>query len=244
MAGGVTVHTIFWEPVARTRSTGSPDTARRSGLRGNAPAVLRRRPGRAAREPRPAATGRHATNPCSVFTTCRSGREARPARPPGSPPGQHDQLRRRRGEHRKPDGPGDSIVDADPYPRSLTSAPRRSSRRSASPTGRCRTEVDKLVDHERTPAGCTTSGTCSCPPDVDECIVPGVCGTNAFGGYHSLSRHTATASRSTPEDRPDHRGRRDRLAGRRPAGQPRRRGPVDIAAHETKEAMTDPEGVG
>ena len=91
------------------------------------------------------------------------------------------------------------------------------------------------------PAGCTTSGTCSCRPDVDECITAGVCGTNAFGGI-TRSSTSATAHDLRHNDRPHHR---DVVApGADPQGYPDAEATIDIAVHETDEAMTDPEGIG
>ena len=82
------------------------------------------------------------------------------------------------------------------------------------------------------------------PPDVDECISYDVCGTNAFGGYHSLSDVNSTNGVTiyavtidpTIEARVDQ--------GADPEGNPDAEVAVDIAGHETNEAMTDPEGTG
>ena len=80
------------------------------------------------------------------------------------------------------------------------------------------------------------------PPDVDECIVAGVCGTNAFGAYHSdfdighgLTIYAVAIDPIIEVE----------LGPRAPTpGEPRRRGADRRRRHETVEAMTDPEGVG
>ena len=80
------------------------------------------------------------------------------------------------------------------------------------------------------------------PPNVDECISPGACGTNAFGGYHSVmdlaGHQTIYAVIVDPsiEAEVSH--------GADPNGDPDAEAAIDAAGHETVEAMTDPEGTG
>ena len=81
------------------------------------------------------------------------------------------------------------------------------------------------------------------PPNVDECILPGSCGTNAFGGYHSVSDvgHGVTIYALTIDPIIE---AGSIAQGGDPQGNPDAEVTADIAAHETVEAMTDPEGVG
>ena len=81
------------------------------------------------------------------------------------------------------------------------------------------------------------------PPDVDECILPGVCGTNAFGGYHSVSDvgHGTTIYAVTIDPIIE---AGSIAQGGDPQGNPDAEVTADIAGHETVEAMTDPQGVG
>ena len=141
---------------------------------------------------------------------------------------------------------GDSIVDTDPYPRTLTSAPRRS---------------DAVGLHHR-PAGAGRGRTASCrpggrntaglhnlwyvflPAGVDECILPGVCGTNAFGGYHSVSDVGNGVTIYAVTIDPIIEAEECFEPGNDPQGNPDAEVTADIAGHETDEAMTDPEGVG
>jgi hypothetical protein len=83
------------------------------------------------------------------------------------------------------------------------------------------------------------------PPDVDECIGLDVCGTNAFGGYHSLSRvfpDNGVTIYAVTIDPTIETGSVSQ--GADPQGNPTAEVDIDIAAHETNEAMTDPEGTG
>jgi len=81
------------------------------------------------------------------------------------------------------------------------------------------------------------------PQDVDTCILPGACASNAFGGYHSLSNlgHGTTIYANLPDPG---------IEGTLPANDTFPEGnsdaefQIDVSAHETVEAMTDPEGTG
>ena len=71
-----------------------------------------------------------------------------------------------------------------------------------------------------------------------------MCGTNAFGGYHSLSS-------LEPEETTIYAVAIDPIIevgaiapGADPSGNPDAEVAIDIAGHETNEAMTDPEGTG
>src|SRR5205807_8121787 len=78
------------------------------------------------------------------------------------------------------------------------------------------------------------------PPNVDECISPGVCDTTAFGGYHSLSNigHGLTIYAVTGD--PLIEIGNDDNSFNHPQGNPDAEIAIDIAAHETNEAMSDP----
>src|SRR5579862_7950734 len=83
------------------------------------------------------------------------------------------------------------------------------------------------------------------PPDVDECIAYDVCGTNAFGGYHSLSNVNSgngVTIYAITIDPTIEAGQIDQ--GGDPEGNSDAEVVADIAAHETNEAMSDPEGTG
>ena len=81
------------------------------------------------------------------------------------------------------------------------------------------------------------------PPDVDECITTDVCGTNDFGGYHSVedvgNGPTIYAVIIDPIIETG-----GFAQGADPQGNPDAEVTADIADHETNEAMSDPEGTG
>ena len=137
----------------------------------------------------------------------------------------------------------DVIQDTDPYPTQQCASPQG--------TKACilDSQLQQEVDHEASlhgnGRGLTNLWYVFTPPDVDECIFPGVCETNAFGGYHSLSNingHGVTIYAFTGD--PVVESTSVYNAGNDPEGNPDAEVVVDIAAHETNEAMTDPEGVG
>ncbi len=104
-------------------------------------------------------------------------------------------------------------------------------------------EVDKIVQSTPgTPRGLNNLWFVFLPPGVDECISPGVCGTNAFAGYHSVSDlgHGVTIYAVAIDPIIE-----STIApGADPEGYPDAEVTIDVAAHETNEAMTDPEGIG
>jgi hypothetical protein len=139
----------------------------------------------------------------------------------------------------------DSIDDTDPYP---AAADQCASPNNA--TGACITdaqiqaEVDHIVQSTSgTPRGLHNLWYVFLPPNVDECILPGECGTNAFGGYHSVSDvgHGVTIYAITIDPIIE---AGSIAQGGDPQGNPDAEVTADIAGHETVEAMTDPEGVG
>ena len=145
--------------------------------------------------------------------------------------------------------PTDSVIlDSDPYP-TAGNGPNQCS--SPQDTKACildsalQTEVDKIVQHTTgTPRGLHNLWYVFLPPDVDECISQDVCGTNAFGGYHSLSNvngHGVTIYAVTIDPIIEVGSI---SPGADPQGNPDAEVAVDVADHETNEAMTDPTGTG
>ena len=215
MTGGVTVHTIFWDGGGSTRS----------------------------RARRPGASVPTYEGMVEQFFTDVAADSTGTARPPGLHHGRPEQLQRvhgraavRRAERRRDRNawvvrhrlrlgqrqrPRSSTTIA--IRRRPISAPRRQTPRSASPTRRSRRRSTTSSASHGNARGLHDLWYVFLPPDVDECITAGVCGTNAFGGYHSLSNVRPRRDDLRAHDRPGDRGRRDR-PGRRPAGQSRRRG--------------------
>ncbi len=133
---------------------------------------------------------------------------------------------------------GDAIDDTHSYP---------TSDQCASPNGvaTCLTDAQIQTEINTVDGGATgfhDIWMVFLPPNVDECISPGACGTNAFGGYHSVmdlaGHQTIYAVIVDPsiEAEVSH--------GADPNGDPDAEAAIDAAGHETVEAMTDPEGTG
>jgi hypothetical protein len=139
------------------------------------------------------------------------------------------------------DPAADSIDDTDPYP------PRRV--QCASPFGvaTCVTdlelqqEMDKLIGpHDPAQRGLSNIWFVFLPPDVDECSNAGECGSNAFGGYHSLSNlgHGPTIYVAIPDPMIE----LTPSPGSDPEGNPEAESTIDTVGHETVEAITNPAG--
>ncbi len=141
----------------------------------------------------------------------------------------------------------DVILDTNPYPAQACASPNQTKTciLDSQPVDRDR---PRGVDARGTAAGSPNLWYAFTLPDVDECIVPGACESNAYGGCPLRLRPstgTATRRRST-------RTTGDPIVetgtvltpGSDPEGNPDAEVTVDTVAHETNEAMTDPEGVG
>jgi hypothetical protein len=136
----------------------------------------------------------------------------------------------------------DSAVDTDSFP---------TSDNCASPNGAptCLTdhqvqdEVDNFITTSGDARGLGDLYVVLLPQDVDTCILPGACGTNAFGGYHSAgdvgNGQFLYANIPDPEvegSLPD----KDTF----PGGDSDSGFAIDVVAHEVVEAITDPTGTG
>ena len=253
MVGGVTVHTIFWTGGTHPFNP-SPDTA------DSVPdyvGMLQQFFG----DLHAAGTGTaaggatdcaNATNPCSVFTTLPQWAQesnvdhSTSNGPPGLISGDNTINYATTGGANTGNltVTGDSIVDADPYP-SLADQCASPQQQSVCITDQeVQDEVNSVVDQVGGNRGLHDLWYVFLPGGVDECIVPGACGTNAFGGYHSLSNNGSGVTIYALTIDPSIESRNAFEGGKDPNGNPDAELTVDIAAHETEEAMTDPEGVG
>jgi hypothetical protein len=139
--------------------------------------------------------------------------------------------------------PDDVIMDSNPYPAPQCTSPQ--SAKVCLTDAQVQAEVDSVASAHGNGRGLTNLWYVFTPPDVDECILPGLCETTAYAGYHSLSDINGdglTIYAYTGD--PIVETSRVLLAGRDPEGNPDAEQVVDIVAHETNEAMTDPQGVG
>ncbi len=228
MAGGVTVHTIFWAPSGFSFQ-GSPGVGIPT-YKG----MIQQFFTDAAADSTGTSGAACAPGACNMFTVLPQFRQGSTD---GTPPAS--------GQYTiNYNLATDSIPDTQPYP---------SSGQCASPnnaTGACLTdaqvqaEVDRVVQATGgQPRGLHNLWYVFLPPNVDECILPGVCGTNAFGGYHSVSDvgHGTTIYAVTIDPIIEAGAISQ---GADPQGNPDAEVTADIAGHETVEAMTDPQGVG
>ncbi len=200
---GVTIHTDLLG--AERLQVQRIPVRRRAGLRSADPAVLHRRGARL-----------EAARPTSVLGPRRvSGRQVAA------------------GSTTSPTAPrADSIDVTDPYP-----APGH---QCVSPAGiatcvtdlQLQQELDRVIQaHDPAGRGLHDLWFVFLPPDVDTCISPGRCGTNAFAGYHSpvqprprgnrLREHPRHPDRGHPRSRPGSAGQpggRERDRHRRARG--------------------------
>ena len=137
------------------------------------------------------------------------------------------------------DAMSDSTEDVDPYP---------SSGGCASPSGaptcltdaQVQAEIDAVAPTDE--RGLSNLWFVLLPPNVDECITAGSCGTNTFAGYHEAMDRAGGVTiygviiDPIVEIVPGQGGD--------PEGNPDAEATIDTVAHETVEAITDPEGTG
>jgi hypothetical protein len=138
----------------------------------------------------------------------------------------------------------DSTNATDPYPSTGTQCASPAGAATCVTDGQVQAEVDHVAQSTPgQPRGLNNIWFVFLPPGVDECIVRGQCGTSAFAGYHSASNesgHGVTIYALVV----------DPIIeipvgpGSDPEGYPDAEAAVDVASHETMEAITDPEGTG
>jgi hypothetical protein len=138
----------------------------------------------------------------------------------------------------------DSMIDNQPYPSKSDQCASPQNTTVCITDGQVQAEVDRIINLTHGSRGLHDIWYVFTPPDVDECINPGVCETNAFGGYHSVSNLGRGATIYAYTGDPIVETRRVNNPGNDPQGYPDAELVIDIVAHETNEAMTDPEGVG
>jgi len=218
MSGGVTVHTIFWTPPG-FQFDGSP-----------APGV----PGYEALIKQYLTDIAHDSgssgNVFSVLPQFAQG-----THPGGVTPGAYSIGY---------DPSGGAIDDTAPYPAAGDQCASPNNVSTCITDAQVQAEVDRVVQSTPgTPRGLHNLWFVLLPPNVDECITAGACGTNAFGGYHSLSNlggHGVTIYAVAIDPLIE-------MAvppGSDPQGNPDAEAAADVAGHETEEAMSDPTGVG
>jgi hypothetical protein len=138
--------------------------------------------------------------------------------------------------------PNDTIIDSNPYPAVADQCASPQDTAICITDGQVQSEVDHIVSTHGGARGLHNMWFVFLPPGVDECIDPGVCGTNAFGAYHSVSDVGNGPTIYAVGIDPIIEAKIS--PGADPQGYPDAEAAMDAAAHETVEAMTDPEGIG
>jgi hypothetical protein len=134
----------------------------------------------------------------------------------------------------------DAIADTQGYPASGQCASPKNTATCIT-DGQIQTEVQRVMTTESGSGGMHNLWIVFLPQGVDECIAVGVCGTNDFAAYHGISSLTSNAPTvyAVSVD-PSIEGPID--PGHDPEGIPDADAAVSAIAHESVEAMTDPEG--
>ena len=229
MAGGVTIHAIYWDgggtnPFPGAPQMGVPDY---EGLInqffGDVSAASTHGSGAAG------ACTTTAQSNCNVFTVLPQYAEG--TAPGAITSGSYDIT------YATP------IVDPDPYPDKSIQCQSPDNAPVCVTDGQIQTEIDSEIAANSGTRGLGNLWFVFLPPGVDECIDAGVCGTNAFAAYHSDyddgSGVTIYAVAIDPviEVGPISQGSD-------PQGNPDAEATADAAGHETVEAITDPQGTG
>jgi hypothetical protein len=224
MAGGVTVHTIFWAPQGHPFQ-GSPG----GGVPTYVGLVQQFLTDVAADSGAP---GTCTPAECNAFTVQRQYAE-------GTGVGQITP-----GAYSISYNAADSINDSNPYPAKADQCASPAGTAVCVTDGEIQSEIDRVIQSTPgTPRGLNNLWFVFLPPGVDECIDPGSCGTNSFAGYHSVSNvngHGVTIYALSIDpiiEVPV-------PPGADPQGFPDAEVTIDIAGHEVNEAMADPEGNG
>jgi hypothetical protein len=140
------------------------------------------------------------------------------------------------------DGAVDS-VDTHPYPAATNQCSSPSGVATCITDLQVQREVDRVIGAGGpTARGLTNIYFVLLPPDVDECVTVGTCGTTAFAGYHSafsLGRGLTVYSAI-----PDPQIEFTPPPGSDPEGNAEAESTIDTVSHETIEAITDPVGTG
>jgi hypothetical protein len=137
----------------------------------------------------------------------------------------------------------DSIDVADPYPSPSDQCSSPSGVATCVTTTEVERELDRVIQTgDPSARGPGNVWFVFLPPDVDTCILVQECGTNAYGGYHSLANfgHGPDIYALVPDPLIEFTP----APGADPEGNPEAEIAIDVAGHELAEAMTDPEGTG
>ncbi len=225
MSGGVTIHTIFWTG-GTNQFEGQP-----SGAPHDYVGMIQQFLSDVAHDSTATAGGTCTNSACDSFTVL-------PQFASGTTPASVTL-----GENSIVYDPAtDSTVDTNPYPAKADQCASPGNTAVCVTEDQVREQINSVVQSTPgQPRGLHDLWFVYLPPDVDECAVVGYCATNVFGGYHSwIENGTTTVFAIVP----DPIVFSQRTNGRDPEGFPDAERAIDVTAHETAEAITDPSGAG
>ena len=138
----------------------------------------------------------------------------------------------------------DSVEDSDPYPPASQQCPSPQGLATCVTDLELQNEIDHVIQTSDDPSarGLNNLWFVFLPPNVDTCTGLDECGSNAYGGYHSMLNlgHGVTIYAVIPDPSLEETV----PPGSDPEGNPNAESAIDAMAHETMEAMTNPEGDG
>ncbi len=132
----------------------------------------------------------------------------------------------------------DSIDDTNSFPAASAQCASPGGATTCVTDGQIQSEIDRVVQATSgAPRGLDNLWFVFLPPGVDACVAPGDCGTTTFAGYHSVSNvsgHGVTIYALAIDPVIE----TTISQGSDPEGYPDAEAAINIAAHETAEAMT------
>ena len=224
MAGGVTVHTIFWAPSGYAfQGSPGPGIPTYEGMVQQFFTDVAHDSG---------AGGTCTSSQCAALTVLPQYAEG--TRPGAVTPGSYAISY---------SAPTDSVDASDPYPPAAAQCASPAGVATCVTDGQVQAEVDHVIQSTGAARGLHDLWYVFLPPGVDECIDRGECGTSTFAGYHSESNvdgHGVTVYAVSIDPIIEFQVG----PGSDPEGYPDAEAVIDVAGHETAEAITDPQGTG
>lgn len=138
----------------------------------------------------------------------------------------------------------DSIIDNQSYPSKSAQCASPQNVQICVTDAQVQAEINRVINARHGSRGRHDLWYVFTPPGVDECVAPGACESNAFGGYHSVGDLGAGPTIYAYTGDPIVETTAVNNPGNDPEGYPDAEVVINIIAHEVNEAMTDPEGVG
>jgi hypothetical protein len=140
------------------------------------------------------------------------------------------------------DPTADTVNDSHPYPAPARQCPSPAGTATCVSDGALQAELDRVIAGSSAERGLSNLWLIFLPPGVDTCLNLGACATSAYAGYHSL--FDLGRGPTVYAAIPDPLVELTPAPGSDPEGNPEAESSIDTLAHETVEAITDPDGTG